>query len=356
MAWLDFSQYAAGFNALAFLACAALVWIAGSRLAVNADRLASASGLGQALVGMVVLAALSSLPETAVTLDAAVADTPHLAINNLLGSIAVQITLLAVGDAIVGRDALTVVAGHRTVLLQATFVVLMLLVLALGLLAGDVALLGAGAWTWGLLLLYFVSVRTIARERGRAAWQAQPTEAQRSRGEEDPLAAQAPPPPAGEPVRPLLLKLAVAGAVILAAGFLLARSGEAIAQQTGLGASFVGVALTGVAGSLPEISTVVTSMRRRRYQLALAGIFGGSLFNVMLVFVADLLYGGGPALREVGRFALAASLLGAVLSAIYLVGLLERRDRTIARMGIDSVTVLFCYAAGLVLLYRLREP
>lgn len=94
--------------------------------------------------------------------------------------------------------------------------------------------------------------------------------------------------------------------------------------------------------------------RRRRYEMALADIFGTNLFNILLVFVADLVYQGGPALNEVGRFSLVASLLGALLAAVYLVGLIERRDKTIARMGVDSLAVMLLYLAGLAVLYRLR--
>jgi cation:H+ antiporter len=46
--------------------------------------------------------------------------------------------------------------------------------------------------------------------------------------------------------------------------------------------------------------------------------------------------------------------LGIVLTAIYLIGLLERDDRTMFNMGYDSVAVLAVYLAGLVLLYLAR--
>jgi cation:H+ antiporter len=47
-------------------------------------------------------------------------------------------------------------------------------------------------------------------------------------------------------------------------------------------------------------------------------------------------------------------LLASVLLAVYLVGMLERRDRTIARMGYDSVAVIALYLAGVGLLWQLR--
>lgn len=49
-----------------------------------------------------------------------------------------------------------------------------------------------------------------------------------------------------------------------------------------------------------------------------------------------------------------AALLGIVLTAIYLDGLLEREDRTIFGMGYDSLAVACIYLAGIILLYFVR--
>jgi cation:H+ antiporter len=43
-----------------------------------------------------------------------------------------------------------------------------------------------------------------------------------------------------------------------------------------------------------------------------------------------------------------------LLTGIYLVGLLEHRDRAVLRMGYDSVAVLATFAAGTGLLFMLR--
>jgi cation:H+ antiporter len=43
-----------------------------------------------------------------------------------------------------------------------------------------------------------------------------------------------------------------------------------------------------------------------------------------------------------------------VVTAIFLLGLLERRNRTVLGMGVDSALVLIVYLAGLGGLYYLR--
>ena len=149
-------------------------------------------------------------------------------------------------------------------------------------------------------------------------------------------------------------KTALAAAVVLVAGFFLAKTGEAIAQQTGLGTSFVGAVLLAASTSLPEVSTVLAAVRLKRYEMAVADVFGTNLFNVTILFAVDVLYDGPPVLREVGPFAGFGALLAIVLTSIYLVGMIERRDRTVARMGYDSLAVLAVYLAGIAVLWMLR--
>ena len=129
--------------------------------------------------------------------------------------------------------------------------------------------------------------------------------------------------------------LVAEAALILAAGYLLSRTGSIVAERTGLGSAFFGATFIAVATSLPEISTMVSAVRLRRYEMALGDIFGTNLFNGALIFLIDVMAPGAPALNQVGAFSAFGSLLGLVLTAIFLAGVLERRDRTIFRMGWD---------------------
>ena len=63
---------------------------------------------------------------------------------------------------------------------------------------------------------------------------------------------------------------------------------------------------------------------------------------------------GGPILNEVDRFFLFATLLGIVLMAVYLAGLIERRHKSVLGIGIDSLIVLLAYVGGVVVPFSLR--
>jgi cation:H+ antiporter len=138
------------------------------------------------------------------------------------------------------------------------------------------------------------------------------------------------------------------------AGFVLARTGDAIAQQSGLGTSFIGVTLIGFATSLPEISTLLAAVRLRRYMMAFGDIFGTNILNIALIFLIDLAYPGPPVINEIGAFSQVAAALGILLTLLYVSGLIERRDETAGRLGIDSWAVLIVYFTGIMMLYTLR--
>jgi len=364
-----FEQLPLWINLLLFTVAAVAVWIAGTRVAHWADAIARKTGLGQAAAGLLLLAGVTSLPEIAVTITAAVGGNPQLAVNNLLGSVALQVAILAVADAVIGKDALTAVLPDPVVLMQIALNMLILGVVAAAVVVGDHGFWGVGVWSLGLLGLYLASVWILTRTPGRQGWVAGypggmgsddgSATRQRAQGQgSDEPATELQQKQQYEIERlslPALVLRTTAGAVvILVAGFVLARCGEVIATQTGLGQSMGGFLLVAISTSLPEASTVIASVRLGRYVMAVSGIFGTNLFNGGMLFVVDAFYRGGPVLNEVGPFAAFAALLGLTVSALFLIGLLERRDRSVLRMGYDSFAVLLVYLGGVVVLFRLQ--
>lgn len=332
-------------NLAAFAVAAAVVWFAGARIARYADAIAEKTGIGRAVLGMLLLGGVTSLPELAVACTASLAGHPALSVNDLLGSAALNVVIIALADAAIGRDAITSVLASPAVLLQGVLGIILLALIVAATMTVDVKLGFASAWTWLILAGYFVSVWVVAKSHSAAAWK------------------PAKPLPQFEPVpngfekaglRSLAGRTLAAGAAVLAAGFVLAKTAEGIAEQTGLGTSFVGAVLLAASTSLPEASTVLGAVKLRRYEMAISDVLGTNLFNVTIVFAVDALYAGGPVLAEVGPFAGFGALLAIVLTALYLAGMIERRDRTVLRMGFDSLAVLATYFAGVAILYHLR--
>ena len=69
-----------------------------------------------------------------------------------------------------------------------------------------------------------------------------------------------------------------------------------------------------------------------------------------LILVIELVASGPPVLSMAGAFEAMAALIALVMSGVFVLGLIERRDRTVFRMGVDSVAVILVYAVGLAFL------
>ncbi|PWF43620.1 sodium:calcium antiporter [Massilia glaciei] len=347
---MNFATFPIGANFALFAGAACLVWLAGTRVTVLADQIARGTGFSHAIVGLVLLGGITSLPEIAVGVFAAFGGAPALAVNNLLGGVAMQKAILAAVDGFTGKQALTVVAASPDLLLQSACGIFLLILVAIAIVAGDYPFAGAGVWSWSLLLGYCFSIWTIAGAAKRPAWIPHGWTA-----DEPPAApAAAEPGTRPDPLPRLLAKTGAAAAVIFVAGFVLSNTADALAAQTGIGQKFVGAVLLALATSLPELSTVITAMRVRQYEMAIADILGTGMFNVALILLIDVLYRGPPVLNQAADFSLFAALLCILLTTIYLIGLVERKNRTVMHFGIDSIAILASYLGGLLLLYQLR--
>ncbi len=350
MSLLDFTSLPAGVNVLLFIVAASGVWAGGTRLTRYADALAERTGIGRVYLGVLLLGGVTSLPEVATTATASLSGNAPLAVNTLLGGVMMQTTILAFADVLVGREALSTVGAMSEELLEGVLLICALAVVAVGIAVGPVPLAGlGGAWTFGALGIVLGGLFVIRRYEASPQWQ--PIGRAPSPSTAHPLARSKAPP---LPTRRLTGALVGLGVVILVAGSVVAASCDALAVQTGLGASFVGAAFVAIATSLPEVSVTVEAVRLGQNRMAFSNIFGTNLFDVGLLALADVCYPGPPVLGEVGAPAQVAALFGILLTAVYLAGIIERSDRTALRMGWDSALVLALYAAGLLLLYLVQ--
>jgi cation:H+ antiporter len=366
MTFISFNNYPLWVLSGVFAAAGVAVWIAGTKLSRYASIISDETGVGHALVGLLLLGGITSLPEIATSVTASVVGNAPLAVNNLIGGVAAQVVVLAIGDLFIRRNALTGRLPRPHVVIQAALSIILLVLVAAGIVIGDVMLLGFGAWSLAILLAYLLTLWIARSSEGRVVWVLKEAE-QRLGSSENPdtegdgaedggsdETSAHEGEKKGTPLRPVMLKTLAAALVILAAGFLLTRTGEALAEVTGLGQSFFGAVFLAFSTSLPELSSVISAVRLGHEMLAIGDVLGGNLFDVALVFVVDLIYEGGPVLNEVDTFSVAGALLGILLTTFYIIGMIERGDRAYIRMGPDSIAVLVCYAVGLVILYSLR--
>lgn len=338
-----------------FLAAAAVVWGAGIQLSRTTDVLDDRLHLGSAFGGLIVLAVATNLPEIAITVSAAMAGHLDVAVGNILGGIALQTVVLVILDALGKRGPqvkpLTYRAASLVLVLEAVVVVAVLAVvvagsqlpdtLVLARLTPDVVLI-AGLWVIGLLLVQRAGKRLPWHDSGTAPDASPRASGHRRSRPEHPHRAMS-------TKKAALLFLGSALATLVA-GVVLERSGEAAASQVGLSGVLFGATVLALATSLPEISTGLQAIKQGDDNLAMSDIFGGNAFLPVLFLVATVIT-GQAVLPSANGSDLYLTALAALLTLVYVIGLIFRSPKRIAGMGVDSLTVLVLYAFGIAGLF-----
>lgn len=323
----------------AFAAAALVIATAGSRLAGLVDRLADRTGLGEAVAGAVLLGAATSLPGIVVSVVAAASDRPSVAVSNSVGGIAVQTAFIVALDLAWRRENLERAAASVANIFNSMLMITLLGVIVLGVAMPPWTLLGTHPATLILIAVYGYGLRLSRQVADDPMWQPEMTRETRLDEPDE--------PGDGETVAGLWWRFGVAAVVVGAAGWVVGRAGLSLVEATGLSGTFVAVAFTAIATSLPELVTGIAAVRAGALTLAVGGIIGGNTFDTMFVAVSDVVYRSGSIYAEVGPSDLFVLGWAMLLTGILGAGLI-RRDT--GRVGFEGVAILAGYVGGLAIL------
>lgn len=323
-------------SVVVFVVGACVITICGVMVTRRAERLASSTGIGQAVMGAVFLGGMTSLSGLITSLTAALEGHPELAVSNAVGGIAVQTTFLAFADIVYRRANLEHSAASETNLVQGALLVALLALAVLGQSAPEMTLLGVHPVSVLLVVAYVFGLRLVSGAHRFPMWQPRMTRHLRPERQEASKSSR------NQLVGQWLAFLLLA-ALVAIAGWLIARAGLSIAAHTGIGEGLMGTLFTGVTTSIPECVIAIAAVRRGALTLAVGDIIGGNTFDVLFLAFSDLLYRGGSIYHAVTAnqtFWMALSLL---MAAVLLLGLIRREEHGIGNIGFESVLVLVLY-------------
>jgi cation:H+ antiporter len=328
-----------------FLVAASIIAAAGIVLARAGDQIATQTGLGGLLVGMLLLAVATSLPELATDVSAVAQGAPDLAVGDLFGSSMATMAILAVIDLVHrGRVWPSVGLGHAR--LAAVAIGLTSLAVIGILVPSGIAVGWVGADTIVIVVAYAAAAAWIHRSRG---------EGRRSRHAHGEIIAPTGWSVRAGPRRPLRAEVArfgLAAGVILVTAPVLAVAAGGLADATGLADTFVGVVGLAVTTSLPELVASLAAVRIAAYDLAVGNLFGSNAVNITILFAADLAYTPGPILAAVSPAQVVAAVGAILLMAVALAAVVHGTMTRIRRLEPDALVVLGAYAVLLVAVLR----
>lgn len=328
--------------ALVFAFFALVIAVGGTRITGVVDQLADRTGLGEATAGALLLGAATSLGGAVLSVTAAWKGNPELAVSNALGGIAVQTFFLAVADMVYRRANLEHAAASAPNMMQNGLLICLLSLILLAPLLPDVTFWGIHPVTPVLFGFYLYGLKLVQRATDTPMWW--PAITWETREDEPGDTSHMP------SASRLWVEFLVLMAILGFAGYMLEPSATIIARETGLGQTVIGVLLTAVATSIPELVTSIAAVRRGALTLAVGGIIGGNAFDTLFTASSDVAYRDGSiyhAISEDAKFWIVLSLL---MSGILMMGLIRRERQGIGGIGMESVAILILYIGGVILL------
>ena len=290
-------------------------------------------GMSDFLIGLTIVAMMTSAPELVVSITGAINASPEMAIGNIVGSNIFNILVIIGLTAVISPIAVT-----RGILVNEIPLVILSSVVLL--IMGSSPWLDGGAMTVtrvdGLLLLIFFIIfmrYTIASaKKSPEPGQADSNKAEDTSKKSSPL------------WRSILITLGGLGCLILGGNWFV-DSASAIARGLGWSEGLIGLTILAAGTSLPELATSLVAATKGHSDMCLGNVIGSNIFNIFLVLgctatVLPLPFG------TIGFFDLAAL---AVASLLFWVFGWFYRKRTITRA--EGVIMMLCYIAYIAYLY-----
>jgi cation:H+ antiporter len=326
---------------LQFVTIGLVIVVAGTRLARYGDVLGEKTGLGRSWIGVVVLAATTSLPELFTGFGStALAPLPDIALGDILGSCMLNLLILSMMDAIQPEPLSA--RAHQGHVLSIGFGLLLIGVAGTGLVADRrlPAVGWVGLYSPALIVLYLVAMRLVfSHEQHRLAREAREVAEQLRYAEIS--------------LRTAVVQYGVAAVVVVAAALWLPRLGAELASQTGLGEAFVGSLFIAVTTSLPEIVVSLSAVRIGALDLGIGNVLGSNLFNMLILGLDDVFYRQGPLMKDANLTHSVTMVAIVMMNALFLIGLTYRAMTKRFVVTWDTGAIAAVYLVAVVLSYRL---
>lgn len=238
---------------LSFAAGLTALILGGDFLVRGATSTAIALRIPPLVIGMIVVGFGTSLPELLVSVNAALAHAPDIALGNVIGSNTANI-LLILGLAAV---LFPIVSSFTEVRKDLVLVILATLALAALLADGRLSRLDGILMLSGLALFLWTSVRQVEAEP-----------------QENLIVERR--------FRPLAVLQIAGGLVALVFGArLLVDSATELARMAHISEAVIGLTIVAIGTSLPELATSVIAAFRRNSAMSLGNVIGSNLFNIL---------------------------------------------------------------------------
>jgi cation:H+ antiporter len=253
-----------------------IVIFATSKASYFIDELDKKTNIGGALIGGLLLATITSMPEFITSFTATVVlDDPGLAFGNVFGSNLFNILILGVADIVFIKHLFfnkvkTARVTNGLVIIMYLIFLLPLALYKFGWLELDMSGIGIGIGfnviSIAILIVYFLSIKKMNEEEVEDTEDTSKLSFKR-----------------------ITIMFALWSVVVIGSSYFVTVVVDNLDAHLGLGSSFAGAIFLGVATSLPEFTAVFTLFKLKNYEAALGNIVGSNIFNMAILSVVDII-------------------------------------------------------------------
>ena len=241
-------------DGILFLVLAVLTSIVSIKLSYYGDILSKQTKLGSALVGGLLIASVTSLPEFVTSISAVILDNPSLSFGDILGSNMFNIFALAIYNLFFFKRFIFFNTKNSFIyeiiilLVEYIFILLNLRILT----------------TILLFILYFLYAFKISKTKNDIHIE--------DKKENKPL-----------------LKFILVSITLIILSILLTLQADKLTHiYPNISSSTIGAILLGITTSLPEVVTTYGLIKYNNYNMAISNILGSNIFNFLVLSISDL--------------------------------------------------------------------
>lgn len=289
------------------------------KLSFYSDMLSNSSKVNKALIGGILLAGITSLPEFVTSISATLFGNPNLAIGDILGSNLFNIFMVSFFDIFFISKMMFNNTGKEHfivyILLLVNYIFIFLYFSGLF----SIKFFNIGFPSLIIFITYFYYLFSVSKREDD--------------GKKEDI-----------PIGLLVLKLVIVAIFMIFSSIMLTFVVNKIAVlYPSFSSSLIGAILLGVTTSLPEVITFYTLFRLNNYDLALSNIIGSNLFNLLVLSVSDIFYRTDTIYAFSDSDAFLILILGFITMFISLMGNVFYRKNKFIYI-VPSLFIVFIYA------------
>jgi cation:H+ antiporter len=323
---------------ISFICCAAIILMAGKKLAHYGDLLAEKSGLSRAWLGLILMSAVTSLPELMVGLSSsAIVQSADLATGDIFGSCAFNLCILAIMDVFMPNRRNIFSNASQSHIMAASFGIILLAISGLGLFSSHTIYIlpSIGVVSIMLFFTYILSVRIMYVYQTKQV--VSDTHIIES--------------PTSLSLKTIIFRYSIFAIIIILAASTLPYFANHIAELTGLEKSFVGTLFLAVSTSLPEIAVSLAAIKLGSVDMAVGNLLGSNIFNMFILFLNDVFYTKGDLLHDASKSNIITVFCVLIMTGVVSVGLTFRSINKKIIIGFEALFLILIYILNLYLLF-----